>query len=121
MAFDAVPVRQRMGRAELDEVRGWTRETVRAVIDKALDEPRDPQSIGLVDMCFDGMHSRIYHLVKAFCGHNQLPVRSWDDPEHRECLEEITNLGTIGEPGPAQPLYVSVSYTHLTLQTICSV
>ena len=105
MAFNKVPVERFLDPAELDQLQPWTRVSVRAVVDKAMDEPKDFESIELVDMWFDCMHSRIYHLVKAFCGHNRLPVRSWDDPDHRECLKEITSEGTPEEPGPPQPLY----------------
>ena len=104
--MDQVPVERLMDVAELENVNAWTLESVRAVIDKALDEPKDEESITMVDRWFDCMHSRIYHIIKAFCGHNQTPVRAWDDPEHRECLSEIVSRGTRGNPGPAQPLYV---------------
>ena len=40
MALDAVPVRQFLDLAELDNVQQFSRVSVRAVIDKALDEPR---------------------------------------------------------------------------------
>ena len=106
MAFNKVTVEKFLTLDELDKVQPATREFVRAVVDKSLDKPQDFESLDLVDMWFDGMHSRVYHLVKAFCGHNQLPVRSWDDPEHRECLKELTREGTPEEPGPPQPLYV---------------
>ena len=106
MAFNKVPVEKFLDVAELDKLQTWTRKSVRAVVDKALDEPQDFESVDMVDMWFDCMHSRIYHIIKAFCGHNQMPVRSWDDPEHRECLSEITNRGTRENPGPNQPLYV---------------
>ena len=63
MAFNKVPEEKFLTLDELEKVQPWTRVSVRAVVDKAMDEPKDFESIELVDMWFDCMQSRIYHLV----------------------------------------------------------
>ena len=45
----------------------WTRETVRSMLDEAADG-RDPETVHIVQLWIDGMHSRIFYLIKASCG-----------------------------------------------------
>ena len=88
----------------------WTRESVRRMLDEAADG-RDPETVHLVQLWMDGMHSRIFYLIKAFCGDNQMPQQSGTDPFPRDCLRELVG-GCIGEP-IEQPAYVGLLQDHL--------